>query len=224
MKKLFPLLLPGMLLLAGSAEAQLQKGTRYWGGTISFNGTLNHNRDKFDKDNVSKTRRPIISPEAQLGWFVSDKVMLGVGLRYSIQQEKTVYEPSGYKNSTLGQSLQLLPFIRRYYSLGDRWALFIHGELAPSYSWGKSKSENVITETDKRDLWQYGLAVKPGVVYTFPNKKWSVEAYTNFLSLSFNYLPFPEDDGRQFTVDSGFGTGFPSYFSLRIARHLQLKN
>jgi len=224
MKKLFLLLLPGMLLLAGHAKAQLQKGTKYWGGTISFNGTLHRNQDKFDKDNVSKIRKPIISPEAQLGWFVSDKVMLGVGLRYSIQQEKTIYEPSGYKNSTLSQSLQLLPFIRRYYSLGDRWALFIHGELAPNYSWWKSKSEDITTVTDKSDIWQYGLAVKPGVVYTFPNKKWSVEAYTNFLSLNFNYMPFPEDHGRQFNVDSGIDTGFPSYFSFRIARHLQTKN
>lgn len=224
MKKLFLLLLPGMVFLAGNAEAQLQKGTRYWGGTVNFSGEFFRYENEYDQNDVSKSSRPSIAPEAQVGWFVSNKTMLGIGARYGVSYQKTVEESSGYKSRSVNQSLQILPFIRQYYGIGDRWAIFIHGELGPNYSWSKVKYDGASIEKEKNDYWQYGLALKPGVVYTFPNKKWSVEAYTNFLSLNFNYFPYPDDHGREFRVTSGLNTGFPSYFSLRIARFIQPKN
>ncbi|ACT96097.1 hypothetical protein Dfer_4896 [Dyadobacter fermentans DSM 18053] len=222
MKKLFLLLLPALALGAGSAHAQLQKGMKYWGATVNFSGEFSRDEVPAYDNEVNKTSRPAISPEAQLGWFVSDKVMLGVGLRYGLTYQKTAIKSSDFESRSLSQNLQLLPFIRRYFSMNDRWAIFIHGELGPNYSWSKVINKSI--DTDKNDYWQYGLTVKPGVVYTFPNKKWSVEAYTNFLSLGFNYFPFPRDNGREITVSSGLNTNFPSYFSLRIARYIQPKN
>jgi hypothetical protein len=225
MKKLFLLLLPTVLLLAGNAEAQWQKGTKYWGATINFDGEFQRNENKYDKSDRTKTSNPAISPEAQLGWFVSGKTMLGIGLKYGFDFEKNDQRTLDNFTTDLRQSLKLLPFIRQYYALDDRWAVFIHGELGPQYSWSKHKNKGFIPSTSKSDYWQYGLSVKPGVVYTFPNKKWSVEAYTNFLSLDLNYLPFPDDDGgRQIQFATGFSTNFPAYFSLRIARYIQSKN
>jgi hypothetical protein len=224
MKRLFLLLLPGALLLAGNAEAQLQKGTKYWGATVNFSGEFQRSENKFDESYGSKTGNPTISPEAQIGWFVSGKTMLGVGLSYSLNYNKVDYRPNDNYNKTLNQSLHLLPFIRQYYTLGDRWALFIHGELGPRYSWSKNKTGGLMPSTTKSDYWQYGLSVKPGVVYTFPNKKWSIEAYTNFLSFNFSYMPYPDDHGREFNFGTGLNTNFPSYFSLRIARYIKPKN
>lgn len=224
MKKLFLLLLPGLLLLAGSAKAQFERGTKYWGATVNFSGQLSRDENEFDDTDVSKTSNPIIKPEAQLGWFVSRKTMLGLGLRYGLNFQKTDYKPADYDYRSFNQSLQLLPFIRQYYGLNDRWAIFIHGELGPNYSWSKIKNGGLSPSTEKSDYWQYGLAVKPGVVYTFPNKKWSLEAYTNFLSLNFNYLPAKDGRNRQFDFSTGLSSGFPSYFSLRIARFIQPKN
>jgi len=224
MKKLFLLLLPGLMLLAGSAEAQLQKGMRYWGGTINFNGGFSRSENEFDKSDRTKSSNPTVYPELQVGWFVSGKTMLGVGLRYGLEYQKNDQQPFDYYNKQLQQSIQLLPFIRHYYSLNERWSIFIHGELAPAYSWTKYKTGGLIPTTTKDDYWQYRLSIKPGVVYTFPNKKWSIEAYTNFLSLNFRYLPYPDDGGREFSFETGLNTNFPSYFSLRIARYIQPKN
>jgi hypothetical protein len=224
MKKRFLLLLPGMLFLAGSAEAQFEKGAKYWGATISFDGEFSRSENEFDKSEVTKNGNPTIAPEAQLGWFISRKTMLGVGLKYGLDYQKNDQRPGDFYNKNLRQSLQLLPFIRQYYSLGDRWSLLIHGELGPQYTWSKNKNGGLYPSTSKSDHWQYGLAVKPGVVYTFPNKKWSIEAYTNFLSFNFSYVPYPDDGGREFQFGTGFNTNFPSYFSIRIARYIQPKN
>ncbi|MGG7663048.1 hypothetical protein [Dyadobacter sp. BHUBP1] len=224
MKKLFLLLLPGMLLLAGSAEAQLQKGVKYWGATINFRGEFFHDMEDGSNVHNRKTSNPSVMPEAQIGWFVSGKTMLGVGLRYSLSYQKDDQSPLDYEVRSFGQSLQLLPFIRQYYTLNDRWAIFVHGELGPTYSWSKTKNGGLIPSTSKSDYWQYGLSVKPGVVYTFPNKKWSIEAYTNFLALNFNYQPSYDGADRQFKFGTGLTTSFPSYFSLRIARYIQPKN
>ncbi|SEI44019.1 Opacity protein [Dyadobacter sp. SG02] len=224
MKKLFLLLLPGMMLLAGSAEAQFQKGVKYWGATINFRGEFSRHTDEYDGLDMRKTSNPTVTPEAQLGWFVSGKTMLGVGLKYSLNYQKDDQSPLDYEVRAFNQSLQLLPFIRQYYTLNDRWSIFIHGELGPAYSWSKTKNGGLVPSTSKSDYWQYGLNVKPGVVYTFPNKKWSLEAYTNFLALNFNYLPSRPDADRQFNFRTGLTTDFPSYFSLRIARYIQPKN
>lgn len=80
--------------------------------------------------------------------------MLGVGARYSFYRTSDRQEIPGTPNANrdvtgLNQSVAILPFIRKYKSLNERWAIFIHSEIGPTYSWRKYKNTGSTQSEDK---------------------------------------------------------------------------
>ncbi len=226
MKKL---ILLGMLVgLIGwlPARAQVQDGATYWGGTVKLDGDARSSRDVFSTS-TSNSSRHSITPELQWGKFINATTMIGLGTRYSFTWNKNesgiTSAPSQSRSSGSSQSVSLLPFLRKYKPLGERWAVFLHAELGPTYNWRNSKSTFSGPSPDKGHNWQYELSVKPGVVYFFPKKNLAIEGYADILSLGATYTDFEEDNGRQFVFSTGFSTSFPSYFTIRIAKYLPTK-
>lgn len=221
MKKIFIMSLLGAICLAGEVHAQLPKGTKYWGATINLTGETSKTKNEDNTHETFKTNSHSIGPEVQCGVFVTNSTMIGLGLRYNVQLSKTRNDDLNYKWSYTNQSFDLLPFVRKYKSLGERWSVFLHGEIGPGYAWSKTTIKGTNASEDKGDVWYYRVNIKPGVVYTFPKKKWSVEAYTNLLSLDARYFPH-SGVARQFYLGTAFSSGFPSYFSLRLAKYISV--
>lgn len=218
MKKILLLGIAGFLSLAIPVKAQLQKGTKYAGGTISLNGATYESNQKDDKSISQHSYDHTIAPEIQAGYFLNNTTMVGLGLRYNFQWTKYKSVQSESRGTTHG--LQLLPFIRKYKTFGAHWSVFLHAEIGPGYQWAHHKITGSFPEDSKGHFWQYGVSVKPGLVYQFPKKGWAIEGYANVLSLNANYIPFQNNGARNFTFNTGLSTGFPSYFTLRIAKYL----
>ncbi len=226
MKKL---LLLGMLVgMIGwlPAVAQVLDGMTYWGGTVGFSGTLGGNHP-VNGDRSRRYGNHTIVPEIQWGKAINSKTVIGLGTRYTLMwngNRQTSSQPNSYNGSNrfIRQSVAILPFIRRYKTLGNRWALFLHAEAGPAYSWDRNKNKGTSVDTQTSNYWQYSLNVRPGVVYFFPGKKISLEGYVDFLNLGAKYIPLrPEtNQARQITVSLGSSTSFPSYFALRLAKNI----
>lgn len=219
MKKSLLLGIACCLFFGLSAQAQLQKGNMYLGGTIGFNGTSSKYSVASSAES-GHSRINEIRPELQLGYFLTNSTVVGVGVNYSLTLFETTYDSMQLKNNGSGQSFQLLPFIRKYKALNDHWSIFIHGEIGSGYRWNKSKTIGGDIQIDKRHYWQHNLSVKPGVVYHFPRNGWAIEGYANVLALNAQYLPMVPSRVKQFTLESGLTTDFPSYFAIRVAKYI----
>lgn len=219
MKKL---LLWGTLVgLSGWIPAQAQKGTTYWGGTVSFKGKTDDNR-VVDGNQIQKNEQHTFAPELQWGKFVNPTTMLGVGTAFSFSWESKSQRTPTLSNRTqsISHSIGLLPFIRKYKVLGERWAVFLHGEIGPTYNWYGSKNDDSNQIDGQSHQWRYGLSVKPGLVYYFPKHNLAIEGYADVISLNARYSPFKENSGREFRISSGISTRFPSYFTIRLAKYI----
>ncbi len=209
-------------------RAQVQDGTRYWGGTVNLNGNTEKSRQNTGNSTDRINSYHSITPELQWGKFVNPTTLIGLGGRYGFSRNRNKSEEafspgSGSRETTIRQSVALLPFIRKYKPLGERWTVFLHAEAGPTYNWQKSVAKGTRSNTDKNHNWQYELSVKPGLVYFIPKRSLAIEGYANILSLSASYNDFEKDGGGQFLFATGLSTDFPSYFTIRIAKYLAPK-
>lgn len=212
------------------ARAQVRDSVRYWGGTVNLNGNTEKSRANIGSSNNRTNSSHSITPELQWGKFVSPTTMVGLGARYGFSWDRSKLETpsspgSGSKDITVRQSVALLPFIRKYKPLGEHWAVFLHAEVGPTYNWRNYKFKSNYSNPDpqKSHNWQYELGVKPGLVYFIPKRSLAIEGYANVLSLSASYNDFEKDGGGQFLFATRLSTGFPSYFTVRIAKYLAPK-
>ncbi|WP_188933910.1 hypothetical protein [Dyadobacter endophyticus] len=217
MKKLFLLLLPGMLLLAGSAEAQLQKGTVHWGTTITANG--NNMKNEAPNESESKSSVTNIYPSLQTGWFTRDNFMFGLRLSTSHAFFKTSYDYPGSSGRNSGNSLavNLTPFIRKYKPISPKWALYLHSGVNLAYLRSKMPMEG---GTKYDNGYSGGVYINPGVVF-WVTPRFALESDFNVLSLSANYVSFR--DQNQFNLNAGVTSSISQYFGIRAAWYLQPK-
>jgi hypothetical protein len=217
MKKLFLLLLPGMLFLAGSAEAQFEKGTKHWGGTISAVGSFSDFESHESID--SKTNSHTISPAVQFGKFIKDNTMFGVRLTPSFNFYKSDLTGPNlereFKNNSM--TINLSPFIRRYKFLSEKWAIFIQPGLNLAYVHAKTLSE----EDNTTNGYGAGIYIFPGIVYRV-SPRFALESDLNVLSLNLNYLKM--DDWHNFYFNAGATSNIQSYFGLRASWYLAKSN
>ncbi|WP_031525892.1 hypothetical protein [Dyadobacter crusticola] len=226
MKQLLLFALLGTWFLVGNAHGQIQKGTGYVGGTISFDGETSRSKEPADPLNSARTRRHTIAPEIQFGKMIGERTMLGLGVRYNVTYNRTKYDENDLANSQLSQGIALLPFIRQYKSLGSsNWSVFLHGELGPQYQWIRTTNIQGSTPVNEyRDFWQYGVSIKPGIAYVSKKNGWAIEGFADILSLNANYVPFKDDAPSVFTLNTGIATAFPNVITLRVAKYIFPKN
>lgn len=221
MKKLLLLVLPGMLFLAGEAEAQLQKGTSHFGATISANGNGTRTESSsgpVEYKNTSNSHD--FFPSLQAGWMIRDNRMFGLRLTSGIGLRKTIFEGTSPLNHfvTNNYSLSLSPFIRHYKPINSKWALFLQSGVEGSYVWSKSKIDDA---AEKKDGYGIGLYVLPGITY-WVSPRFAIESDLRLLSLAVNYSDV--NDSKTFSLNAGITSGISSYFGVRAAWYLQKSN
>lgn len=208
---------------SGPTLAQLQKGTTYWGGTLSLNGNGNRSHSADNTSIFSSNGNHTLAPEVQWGVFLNPTTQIGLGTRYSLRWDSSRYASSPTSEGDgkyIQQSVQLLPYLRKYKALSERWALFLHGEAGAGYYWYSYRQQGDFNTSFDTDYWQYTLSIRPGLVYFFPNRRWAIEGYADILSLNASFVPRRENVGRNIQFRSGFSTGFPSLATLRIAKYI----
>ncbi|GAB0157461.1 hypothetical protein CHRYSEOSP005_27370 [Chryseobacterium sp. Alg-005] len=178
MKKL---LLASAVALFGLANAQISKGTVYVSGQLGYSQEENNNND-------SKVESFRIVPT--VGYFVAPNLAIGTGVGY-VNDKFSTTSTNVVGSATIvakGEDTQsafvVAPFVRKYWTLGDK--LYIFGQLEVPMEFGKfqSESSSVITDgsttvtnssSDEANYTSVGVNIKPGLDY-FLNKNWTIEA------------------------------------------------
>lgn len=224
-------MLSALINLLGWTElrAQAQRGTTYWGGTVRLDGTSSRTKD-LDVNSNSSIAQHRIMPEIQWGKFVNPTTMIGLGIAYDLSWTRRLYsDASGASkvkiSRSVSQSVAVLPFVRKYKFVNKHWAVFLHGEIGPTFGAQAYKSDIVPSQNQRKNYTFYHLGIKPGLVYSFPNKKLSIEGYFNLLSVYARYAPLLEeaDQARDFLLSTGLSTSFPSFFNIRLAKNINAK-
>ncbi|MCU7613806.1 porin family protein [Chryseobacterium sp. GMJ5] len=178
MKKL---LVASAVALFGLSNAQIAKGTVYVSGQVNYSQLEDNNDD-------SKVESFRILPT--VGFFVAPNLAIGTGIGYQSDKFTTtttnVFGPS--TNVSTSEDTQsafvVSPFVRKYWTLGDK--LYFFGQLEVPMEFGKFKSEGTSTTTTgstvttaststETNYTAIGVNVKPGLDY-FLNKNWTIEA------------------------------------------------
>ncbi|HXC03125.1 MAG TPA: outer membrane beta-barrel protein [Bacteroidia bacterium] len=214
MKKLFLVLLTFPFF--HTASAQFTKGEANMGLGISMGNT--HSNITGSGSNSSSTNQFNLSLVPDFGYFVSDKWMIGAGIEFITSTNKSVdISASGTATTTTNlHSVGLTPFARRYYKIGDKFALF--AQMSLSVAFGGGKSETVVggssSSSDEPTSTDLVLGFAPGVNYAL-NERWILEAGTSLLSLGFNTLKYPSGTDNQTQSNLQFSL-IPSSINLGI--------
>ncbi len=189
-------LLAGAIALFGLSNAQIAKGTTYLSGSVGYSQTeTNNGNNKLEKFNVLPT----------VGYFVGTNLAVGLGIGYQTEKEtaiSTVLFPAATAvttNETKKPAFVVAPFVRKYWTLGDK--LYFFGQLAVPMTFGKTEIESTtvtttgsttttVSASSEAKYTQVGVTVKPGLDY-FLNKNWSIEATIG----EFGYNNFKPKDG-----------------------------
>ncbi|MFY9307958.1 MAG: hypothetical protein WAQ28_02795 [Bacteroidia bacterium] len=179
MKKHIFLLSLGSLLSAG-AFSQISKGTKFLGGNLSAG--LERSDNFYDAPGLSEStyinRSFGITPG--FGYFISDKMAIGLSAGYSYSYNGSSYKPSGSSsytqiNSTRGNWVSANPYVRYYLTLGEKAALF--SQLNASYSHGFMNKDfvyddgmNEQIEKNKISSLRLGISLVPGFSYFLSDK------------------------------------------------------
>ncbi|MGX5852787.1 hypothetical protein ACWKW6_04055 [Dyadobacter jiangsuensis] len=217
MKKLFLLLLPGMMLLAGEANAQFQKGTAHWGATVSAEGTLT-DFETYESNRL-KTGLHTITPSVQFGKFFKDNSLFGVKLSPSFNYYKSDLKGPNSDNEykSNNTNISLILFARRYKFLSEKWAVFLEPGVNLSYYHGK----NTASDDETSNGYGGGIYIRPGIVYRV-SPRFAIESDLNVLSLNLQYYHMKDWD--TFHFNAGATSGIQSYFGLRASWYLTKSN
>lgn len=196
MKKIF---LAGAIAAFGFSNAQINKGTVYLSGQVSY---------AHEKDNNvnSKKNTVIIMPTA--GFFVAPNLAIGAGVGYvntKFTKDETINGEAGvfrFNNINEQSAFRIVPFVRKYWTLSEK--LFFFGQLEIPVEFGREEYETHSSfigdfgnyafndNSGKTKFTTVGVNIKPGLDY-FLNKNWSIEAtlgefgYSNYKVKDIDY-------------------------------------
>lgn len=159
------------LLMARIGSAQIGAGTTLVGGNVSFFHQTSKSKDASFNHTVTHSG---YSLNPNVGYFIAENLIIGIGLSVSKFTAKTEANPSYQSGTSSNQSFGFSPFGRYYKMLGERAGFF--GQLTGSFLQGNIKTEN--TPTNKFNTISLGLA--PGFVF-FPSPKIGLETTVGYL-------------------------------------------
>jgi hypothetical protein len=207
-----------LLLSVSSYYAQLSKGTFMPGIGInySYNSSKSHdtiNAGGLANDNASKSTN--FSTNIKLGYFISDKVVIGVLGGYSSQTyDNTWLQNNTYSYDRFNTNNGIYGGVfLRYYKLMKNNKFGFFGQLSSNYTFGKTRSHS--TEYNINSQYYYdsethgtsgtfNASISPGIVYFISNKV-GVEAM-------FGNIGFNSQNNKSFSKYNQVGTGSSNSF------------
>ena len=158
MKKILSLLVLCFPLIA---FAQLEKGKSFLTGSISYIAA-------GSKRDTQPTTANNSTGTASLGYgyLIKDNWAVGLTTSYYKYHYKNTYDSdySGYDDS----SLRIGPFVRRYFTLGEKFFFYLDGGVRADFD--KTRSFNSNSPTTEEKTKGPSLYIQPGVTYFVSNK------------------------------------------------------
>lgn len=127
--------------MSSAGYSQINKGSRLFGTDLNFN--ISNNKYSYDHNSASKSSGQYVHISPGFGYFIANNLALGVSSGYSFSKTKST---SGYPNGNnifsnySSHQFSLMPFIRYYKPLGEKFAAFLQANAGYKYGTGKSTS------------------------------------------------------------------------------------
>lgn len=215
MKKTLLIGFLSLLWFITPVKAQLEKGTKYLGGTISFGGS----NYKPSNESEPESNQNSFNPSFQIGKMIGTNRMIGLeaGAFWSFVRYKYSMSGTEVKSGNNQSIYRLSPFVRQYKSINAKFAIFLHTALDLSYLRMKSLDD----EKDEIDNGhEIALRISPGIAYWI-TPRFALESDINLFSLGVGYQNFL--DRKSVNFNSAITTSLPSYFSVRASWYFQKK-
>jgi hypothetical protein len=169
-----------------------------------------------------------------VGYFIADKLAVGLDLSFSTSSNKTPYDDGGINSQpgdydkTSGTVISFTPYVRQYLMLSDNFGFT--GTFGVGVGFGSSKREgrrgSTTNTTGGPKTTTLEVGITPGIVF-FPTNKVGLE--TNFGFVGFSSITTKEEvqiinqTFTKKTTNSSFGFGANSIqptFSLGFRYYL----
>jgi outer membrane protein len=166
-----------MLSTGFAASAQFQRGDLFLSGSLEFSADQEKNESKQES-----FVELLVLP--RLGYFVTDKLALGLGLAYNFQREQ--YEGEGLFPLKTLDELQLFGpelSLRRYWALRPNFGLWLDFSGAVAFGSLTSEIRHPLAppSESKQNAFALGAAIRPGA-YLFVSPRLALEASLGGLS------------------------------------------
>ena len=181
MKKLLTLTVIATAFVCFESAAQLQKGEKALGGTLSFTKSKSKNENGVSYVVENESTGVAISPNLSIG--IGRNWIVGVALGYLYQKN----EGSSSSRNTL-KGFNAGGFARKFYPIGaGKFGLFGQGNV--EYEHFKSESGNPGSNSIGNAI---GVSVQPGA-YLRASKRFIIETYVG--SIGYSHLTGKPEEG-----------------------------
>lgn len=197
MKKITLLAIALFVASAVTSFAQTTKGTVYIGGGLGFSAQGSKIKTSGSTTDGDKANTFFVTPG--VGFFVADKISVGLDLDYINYTSKEPDSGPKTKNNSFG----VTPYARYHWMLGDNFGFT--GTFAVGIQGGTTKVEDGGTTTTTEKTSGLNVGITPGIVF-FPNNKIGLEAGFGFFGYSSSTNKDPDDSSNK-TVYSNIGLG-----------------
>jgi len=194
-----------MLLGMGSAAmAQTQAGNFFMGADI---GWLNDENTYIETNNFGEEgyrifKRNELRMQPMIGTFITNNVALGIYLDYQYGKVNDTYSFERNNIKTRNNRFSVGPFVRKFFPLNERFALYGHGNIGYGHSSIRTVQENQNQSVTSHEKYNSFIAtLKPGIVF-FASKKIGVDLSVRGLQYSFSKLKDSSESNN--SLNAGF--------------------
>jgi hypothetical protein len=176
-------------LITVNTNAQMEKGRYMLGSYIYYN----QNNDATDKDNNSGSKNKFsnVSIDLNVGYFLSDKFVLGPVFNYQNYSNDNIYPTSHSKSNNHTYDAGI--FSRYYGAMNNSKFVFL-GELTATYTFGNSTTTSTYSyylpeqsETSNGDLTGFKSTLTFGIGYFF-SRRFGIETFIGNLSYGYSTI------------------------------------
>jgi hypothetical protein len=210
-----------------SGFAQTSAGTLFFGGGLGFSSstsklTVSGGNTTINQDGPTSSDFSIVPG---VGYFVADKLAVGLDLSFSVGSEKFPdnNNPNDYTKIS-SNVIGINPYVRKFFMLSDNFGFT--GTFGVGVGFGSSKREirrgSTTTTTDDIKLTILEVGITPGIVF-FPTNKVGLEANFGFIGFGSTTEKTKQGNTEVKETETSFGFGANSIqptFSLGFRYYL----
>jgi len=209
MKKVQLLLMS--FVFATMAFSQQAKGDIYLGGSLNL--SAESSSTEVGSTNTDGPKIFSFGIEPKVGYFISDKISVGLNLGFSSYNRKVENSGTTTKNTNLSYGGGI--FARYYVLPTEKFGFFF--EAGADLMAGSSKTDIGGVETDGPNTLNINAGFTPGIVFYVSNR---VALEANYGFLGYNTYSEKDDSGTQEvkSTDNSFGLDVnPGTFELGVS-------
>jgi len=192
-------------------------------GNIFMNTSLGWNNDESTSNGTNSAgvvtsnsqKSSSFNIQPMVGIFITDNLALGIFTNYSYSENTSIYSDVSNNYSSKNNSITIGPFIRKFFPLNERFAIYGQGNIGFSHSSTRFEPEIVgsVFNTNSKTN-NFSAALRPGIVF-FATSKIGVDLSVQGLQYS---IGKEKNSSRSI---SNFNAGF-NFPNLNIGLNIYL--